>query len=474
MMKQRAISVDVLRGIAILGMILSGSIAYGDVLPAWMYHAQVPPPLHQFNPALPGITWVDLVFPFFLFTMGAAMPLALKSRLEAGAGWTMFVALAIKRFLRLAFFALFTQHMKAWVLSATPTAEHYLLSMLAFVLLFFQFYRPKDLSPTWTKVFTVLKGISYIAAILILYFLPFKDGNGFDERKSDIILMVLANMAFAGTIIYGLTYNKPLLRLGLLPFITAVFFAGKESGDSWTKSIYTFSHIGRLDISWLYQFYFLKYLFIVIPGMFAGEWLLQSSPQIVNDKQLGKNNNGSIAWLTIAIMLVNLYGLFTRQLVLNTLLTAILCSVQLWLCNRESVEFKRYFKPMLNAGVYLLLLGLFFEAYEGGIKKDSSTYSYYFVCSGLAFLLVASIQLFARKKPSVAMKWLGANGQNPMVAYVAGALLLTPVLHLTGIQMWLDALHTSAIAGFLKGVIYTGIVCIITVLFTRKKWYWRT
>lgn len=78
-MKVRDTSIDALRGFAILTMILSGSIAYGDVLPAWMFHAQVPPPLHKFNATIPGITWVDLVFPFFLFSMGAAMPLALKN-----------------------------------------------------------------------------------------------------------------------------------------------------------------------------------------------------------------------------------------------------------------------------------------------------------------------------------------------------------------------------------------------------------
>jgi predicted acyltransferase len=42
----------------------------------------VPPPDHKFNPAIPGITWVDLVFPFFLFSMGVAIPLALRNGKE--------------------------------------------------------------------------------------------------------------------------------------------------------------------------------------------------------------------------------------------------------------------------------------------------------------------------------------------------------------------------------------------------------
>lgn len=68
-MKGRANSLDALRGYAILTMVLSATVA-GSILPAWMYHAQTPPPTHAFNPELPGLTWVDLVFPFFCLLWG--------------------------------------------------------------------------------------------------------------------------------------------------------------------------------------------------------------------------------------------------------------------------------------------------------------------------------------------------------------------------------------------------------------------
>ena len=58
-MMRRAESLDALRGLAIILMVLSSMQAFG-ILPAWMYHAQVPPPDHVFNPGLPGISWVDL------------------------------------------------------------------------------------------------------------------------------------------------------------------------------------------------------------------------------------------------------------------------------------------------------------------------------------------------------------------------------------------------------------------------------
>ncbi|MFA5693826.1 MAG: DUF5009 domain-containing protein, partial [Proteiniphilum sp.] len=40
--KYRFEALDVLRGVAILMMVLSANIPFGGALPGWMYHAQVP------------------------------------------------------------------------------------------------------------------------------------------------------------------------------------------------------------------------------------------------------------------------------------------------------------------------------------------------------------------------------------------------------------------------------------------------
>ena len=138
---QRNNSLDALRGLAILAMVLSSSIAFG-ILPAWMYHAQTPPPGHTFIPTLPCITWVDLVFPFFLFSMGAAIPLALNKKVQAGTSFLPVLYIALRRDLLLVFFALFTVHARSAMMSSDPYPIYYLLSITAFVLLFFQFYKP--------------------------------------------------------------------------------------------------------------------------------------------------------------------------------------------------------------------------------------------------------------------------------------------------------------------------------------------
>lgn len=128
-----------------------------------------------------------------------------------------------------------------------------------------------------------------------------------------------------------------------------------------------------------------------------------------------------------------------------------------------------------SAGAYLLILGLFFEAFEGGIKKDHSTYSYYFVTSALAFFMLIGFNSLAGLKIGTAVNnYLSLNGRNPMVAYVAGSLLLIPLLHLTGAIKIFDSMNANAGLGFLKGILFTGIVSLITMVFTKRSWFWKT
>lgn len=73
---QRVASIDAFRGLTIITMIFVNDVASVKGVPWWMKH-------------LPsdadGMTFVDLVFPAFLFIVGMAMPFAIGRRLERGA-----------------------------------------------------------------------------------------------------------------------------------------------------------------------------------------------------------------------------------------------------------------------------------------------------------------------------------------------------------------------------------------------------
>jgi heparan-alpha-glucosaminide N-acetyltransferase len=74
--RSRVTSVDALRGLVVLTMIFVNDLAGAPntVVPAWMKHFQ----------AQSGMTFVDLVFPAFLFIVGMSLPLALGSRMRRG------------------------------------------------------------------------------------------------------------------------------------------------------------------------------------------------------------------------------------------------------------------------------------------------------------------------------------------------------------------------------------------------------
>jgi predicted acyltransferase len=463
-MQQRNQSLDALRGLAILAMVLSSSIAFG-ILPAWMYHAQEPPPTHEFIPTLPGISWVDLVFPFFLFSMGAAIPLSLHKKAKQGNGFRTVLFVAVRRYILLVYFALFTLHMRPGNLSASPSAADYLLAIGAFALLFLQLYEPVD--GRFKKFFTVLKVLAFATAAVLLYCLPFKDGKGLSLYQSDIIILLLANMAFFGSLIWWFTRNHPLYRAAVLPLIMAILLGSSQSG-SWNETVFHWS-----PLPWIYQFAYLKYLFIIIPGTWAGDWLLQDKVAVSSENSQQVTPVTTIGMIAFLLVVTNVVLLFSRHTVINLLLTGAGCALLFYLLKKVSPRI--FLQRFFAAGAYLLLLGLFFEAFEGGIKKDPSTYSYYLVTSGLAFLMLIALYAFQHiRMGNAVIKYLSLNGRNPMVAYVTGNLVLLPLLYLTGGIKLFQQMESCVWTGVLRGFLFTGIVSAVTILFTKRGWFWKT
>ena len=481
---KRADALDALRGFAILAMVFSGTIRY-KILPAWMYHAQEPPPTHAFNSQIAGLTWVDVVFPLFLFAMGAAIPLALSRRIAQGWNITRVILYILKRGLMLAAFAIILQHLRPYTINNNPTTATWYLAFFGFLLLFLMFGSWSILGK-WSKYGVWLNIGGFIAAIALISQLQYA-GKGFLLERSDPILMVLANMAVFGSIAWLFTRSNLLLRLGLLGYLIA--FQLSASIDGWVKNLWTASSIPILGynfkFAWIFQFYYLKYLFIVIPGTIVGElilnWLQKSntSEEISETQQILGSRYRQRLWLIILSMLmiclVLLVGLQARWVWQTTLVSLAICAASWLLFTHPENDIDNLLKQFYQWGVYWLLLGLFFEPFQGGIHKDPSTYSYYFITTAIAifFLIIFTIliDIFGRKKW---LRLLIDNGQNPMIAYVAFANLLWPILQLTGIEDLIIANTTTPVMGVIKGIVYTLPIALFTSFCTRIKLFWKT
>ncbi len=452
-------------------MVLSGTIAY-RILPAWMYHAQEPPPNHTFNPNLPGLTWVDLVFPLFLFSMGASIPLALSSRLTQGFLATLLYIL--KRGFLLGAFAIFLQHIRPFTMSKNPTDQTWWLALLGFLILFFMFVR----WPTTGKFSQYGKWIklsTWFAAIIFVSLLRYPDGSGFSLSRSDIILIVLTNMAVFGSLAWWFTKSNLLLRLGLMGLLIALRLS--STADGWIDWLWSAS-----PVPWIFRFDYLKYLFIVIPGTIAGDLILDWQQNSLTNsgnnelKAYGKTLRFfSLILLMLAICLGLLIGLQSR-LVWQTALLSLGLSLLTWLLLVKPLnETEKLIKSFYQWGVYYLTIGLFFEPFEGGIKKDPSTMSYYFITTAIAFfsliIFTILIDVFKRKR---FIQLLIDNGQNPMIGYVGFANLLWPILTLTKLDELIIEHTQTPVRGFLKGLVYTLIIGLIVSFFTKRKLFWKT
>lgn len=575
--KPRAHALDALRGYAIITMVLSAMEAF-SVLPRWMYHAQVPPPDHVFDPTIYGITWVDIIFPFFLFSMGAAIPLSLGRQHAKGESIMKLTWKTVQRWVKLTFFAIFIIHAFPFMLGYEQEWMRYAMPIFFFILLCLMFMpNPFGLSPYKARAIT---WSAYLVAVGFMLLQPYAGGAPFRLTDSDCIMLILANVSLTGSIIYLLTIGHPLRRLALLPFLVALFMAA-HTANSWPA---LFIHTSWLP--WLYLPAYQEYLLIIIPGTVAGEWIaqwlekmkandtskglvdnyqkkseavlengnplkggrgavlengnkvkndekavlekgnplkggreavLENVNKVKNDEKVVLENENKVrtrseemkdkenalalpvALLSLALIVVNVVLLFGRHLVANLVATMVLTALTAWLLRsrREAgttgVEAAKqevynqksssapvsptlhFWQRLSSAGAYLLLLGLCLESYEGGIRKDDVTLSYLFVTCGLAFYALLLLTVVCDHWH---VRWLCAPlemvGKNPMVAYVSASMVIIPVLILTHIYPYIDALSSQPLTGFLKGVLLTALCMALTAWFTHKRWFWKT
>ena len=605
--KPRAHALDALRGYAIITMVLSAMEAF-SVLPRWMYHAQVPPPDHVFDPTIYGITWVDIIFPFFLFSMGAAIPLSLGRQHAKGESIMMLTWKTVQRWVKLTFFAIFIIHAFPFMLGYEQEWMRYAMPIFFFILLCLMFMpNPFGLSPYKARAIT---WSAYLVAVGFMLLQPYAGGAPFRLTDSDCIMLILANVSLTGSIIYLLTIGHPLRRLALLPFLVALFMAA-HTANSWPALL-----IHTSWLPWLYLPAYQVYLLIIIPGTVAGEWIaqwlekmkandtskglvesyqkkneavlenvnplkggreavLENGNGVKNDEKVVlengnplkggrgavlENGNGvkndekvvledenkvrtrseemkekenalalPVAFLSLALIVVNVVLLFGRHLVANLVATMVLTALTAWLLrsrrkagttgveaakqrdaskdassqnaakqevsNREASLQEaskqevynhrsssitasptlHFWQRLSSAGAYLLLLGLCLESYEGGIRKDDVTLSYLFVTCGLAFYALLLLTVVCDHWH---VRWLCAPlemvGKNPMVAYVSASMVIIPVLILTQLYPYIDALSSQPLTGFLKGVLLTTLCMALTAWFTHKRWFWKT
>jgi len=466
MLNNRNLAIDFLRGLAIIGMVMAAVIPWTNDFPAWMYHAQVGPPDFIFNPQNPGITWVDLVFPFFLFAMGAAFPLALRGKLDRGEHKVIALGL-LRRGVLLVFFAIILAYLEPNNLHASPVVN-YLTAIATFGSFFLVFMRFEG---SLVRRYG-LQVLGFLIIGILVFFHSEILGNTFVKSKNNIIILVLANMAFFGSICWLITAKSFLLRIGIVVAFMGIWFSHTIEG-SWTSILWDF----HPDIKWFYNFSFLKYLCIVLPGSILGDLLLEQKHLVQQNYTADeKSKNSIIAIICLAFVVFHVVTLYVRAININ-LLGQVLFGFIFFLYFKYNTSGQAsFYKILVLWGYVLTCIALCFEPIDGGIKKDPSSFSYWFLTSGLAFVFYIVGDYCTRIfRNNIIIMSIVRNGQNPMVAYCVTAFFITPLFGLTHLLPLFD--HLSALSpycGLVKAAVYIFLMVFITNYTTYKKWFWRS
>jgi hypothetical protein len=593
----RSYAVDALRGIAILGMCLSGIVPaglwnamyhgyYPQFLPAHFQTENLPDPSATDTQAIdnaldtattsatdaataawggdwpqvadvtfrgdwPAFTWVDWVFPLFLFAMGVAIPLAYHGRRAKGASWWAYPFQSVWRFLVLVAFALYAQQITPYFIDNPPTFGTWCIALIAFLIPFAIFVRIPKGAPYGAWLSLRLLGIG--AAVALLAYINGRPDHAFSWKADwggpnvDIIILLLAWASLATSLLWYLTRGSswPWILVRLLIGLPFAFVAHHQSmrsewrllgdnlepyiGPVWTAPFLDLRWINNhlpgslpeplLDLTPLYNFGYFKFTFLTIVGTVIGDLIIARARKAAHEPERTVEGWGyarvtaiSVLMLfTIILTFIGLKDYATPLLDLSViqittpyaaLLVLFPLALTLFLVQPATDLWDRHVRVLTWWGTAWLVLGIAlavapgpaadtaFAFFEGGIKKGPpSTLSWYATSLGLGILLVAWWTMWVDARQ---IRWplglLIANGQNPMLAYVAIRNLLAPLIalpllaplvtnpELASPNAWM---RTYLADGgpwslFLWALAQTLLLAIAVWVFTRAKLIWRS
>jgi len=152
---QRILSIDVFRGITIFAMVFVNELAGIANVPEWMKHLPAD---------VDGMTFVDLVFPAFLFIVGMSIPFATQARLSRGDSQLEIFKHIVLRSLGLIVIGVFMVNAEGGYDAAAMPIPMALWTLLMFgcVLLIWSHY-PRHLPAPVKRIFPILGMLGLVA-----------------------------------------------------------------------------------------------------------------------------------------------------------------------------------------------------------------------------------------------------------------------------------------------------------------------
>jgi len=168
MKAERILSIDIFRGLTIFLMVFVNELAGVSNIPDWMKHV----PLGE-----DGMTFVDVVFPAFLFIVGMAIPFAVLSREVKGEGAWAFWGHVLTRTLGLLVLGVYMVNSGEMNREANLISYGLWASSLYVAAILIWNRYPKTTDKKQEQIYWGLRLLG-VAILIVLYFLFRKDSEG--------------------------------------------------------------------------------------------------------------------------------------------------------------------------------------------------------------------------------------------------------------------------------------------------------
>lgn len=232
-------SLDAFRGFVILTMIFVNYLAGVSQIPAWAKHMPG---------TADGFTFVDLVFPGFLFMVGISIPLAMANRRRRGDSLLGLLGHIFIRSVSLLFLGVLLVNEGAYSEEAAGMSRSawYLWALLAVVVIWSP--RPKGASGTRARVFLILR----VTAVLMLGYLLIRfRGKTGDEtvwlRHSWWGILGLIGWAYLNcSLVYLVTKGSSTALMGALWFMLALYIGSRHGRLDWLEPVNRWVGVGSV------------------------------------------------------------------------------------------------------------------------------------------------------------------------------------------------------------------------------------
>ncbi|PKO97198.1 MAG: hypothetical protein CVU12_01555 [Bacteroidetes bacterium HGW-Bacteroidetes-7] len=464
---KRYISLDILRGLSIFGMVFSAIIPHG-VLPAWMYHIQNPPPAHSLDMTVSGISWVDLVFPIFIFCMGVAIPLAGRRRLDlpddTGAG-RRYLAEIFERFVMLWLFS----YLYVFLNFSTVKGWWPQLATIVGFLALFPLYM--QLSKTTSKRKLIIYRVAgLILTVAIIAYGHFKFDEVISLNRRGIIIFLLAFIYLFGALIWYFTRNSNRMRAAA--FAAVLLFAAITMFFEVPQKLYTLK-----DIRWIVNIEYIYFLLILIPATYLGDLLHKklnsTSPYDPVGESRLSGGGTTMPLILMAIYIVWLMvALYKGYYLVNIFVSLVFVSKIHQLIEQRMPV---YTKESAIASI-LGLAGAVLVMIEGGITKVPCTIAYCFITTSISiYLLIIIDRISYNAHNSYLARIFSGSGSNPLMSYIAFGSFVMPLFKITGLVIIYQAAYPADYPWI--GVLRSAAVVLLTMAavaaMSERKIFWR-